>query len=206
MSVNEASVQSGLSKVVDPNTGKDLSKAARNVRVSGNDVALDIEVGYPGKSQHDPIRRQVAEALKAGGAGSVSVKVSSKVVSHAVQRGVKLVPGIKNIIAVASGKGGVGKSTTAVNLALALAAEGARVGVLDADIYGPSQPTMLGISGQPESVDGKSMEPMSNHGLQAMSIGFMIDGDDTPMAWQAPLVPQALARSLHRPVWQNLVI
>jgi ATP-binding protein involved in chromosome partitioning len=137
-------------------------------------------------------------------AGTVSVNVSSKVVPHAVQRGVKLVEGVKNIIAVASGKGGVGKSTTAVNLALALAAEGARVGVLDADIYGPSQPTMLGISGQPVSKDGKSIEPMSNHGLQAMSIGFMIDGEDTPMVWRGPMVTQALDQLLNQTHWDNL--
>ena len=109
----------------------------------------------------------------------------------------KLVDGVKNIIAVASGKGGVGKSTTAVNLALALAAEGARVGMLDADIYGPSQPTMLGISGQPESTDGKTMNPMMGHGLQTMSIGFLIDSD-TPMVWRGPMVTQALEQLLHQ--------
>ena len=127
----------------------------------------------------------------------------SKVVSHAVQRGVKLVPGIKNIIAVASGKGGVGKSTTAVNLALALAAEGATVGMLDADIYGPSQPMMLGIAGRPESKDGKSLEPMEGHGLQAMSIGFLID-IDTPMVWRGPMVTQALEQLLKDTRWREL--
>jgi len=205
MSVSEASVQDALRKLVDPNTGKDFvsTRSVRNIKVAGSDVSLEIELGYPGKSQHEPIRRQVTQALKAAGAGAVSVKVSSKVVSHAVQRGVKLVPGIKNIIAVASGKGGVGKSTTAVNLALALAAEGASVGVLDADIYGPSQPTMLGITGRPESKDGKSLEPMMGHGLQAISIGFLIDVD-TPMVWRGPMVTQALEQLLKDTRWRDV--
>jgi ATP-binding protein involved in chromosome partitioning len=137
------------------------------------------------------------------GVGQVSVSVQMKIVSHAVQRGLKLVPGIKNIIAVASGKGGVGKSTTAVNLALALAAEGAAVGVLDADIYGPSQPMMLGIAGRPESKDGKRIEPMEGHGLQASSIGFLID-IDTPMVWRGPMVTQALEQLLKDTRWRDL--
>jgi ATP-binding protein involved in chromosome partitioning len=205
MSVSEASVQDALRKVIDPNTGKDYvsTRSARNIKVSGSDVSLELELGYPGKSQHEPLRRQVTQALKAAGAGNISVKVSSKVVSHAVQRGVKLVPGIKNIIAVASGKGGVGKSTTAVNLALALAAEGASVGVLDADIYGPSQPMMLGIAGRPESKDGKTLEPMEGHGLQAISIGFLID-IDTPMVWRGPMVTQALEQLLKDTRWREL--
>jgi ATP-binding protein involved in chromosome partitioning len=208
MSFNEADVQNALKNLTDPNTKKDFvsGKSVKNVKVSGNDVALEITLGYPAKSVWDEIRSMVEAHLRSvlPGAGKVSVTLSSKVVPHAVQRGVKLVEGVKNIIAVASGKGGVGKSTTAVNLALALAAEGARVGVLDADIYGPSQPTMLGISGQPTSVDGKSMEPMINHGLQAMSIGFMIDGEDTPMVWRGPMVTQALDQLLHQTRWDNL--
>ncbi len=206
MSLSEAQVQSALKELTDPNTGKDFvtGRAVRSVKLSGTDIAVDIELGYPGKSQYEPIRKQIQAKLRAlPGAGSVTVKVASKVVSHAVQRGVKLVPGIKNIIAVASGKGGVGKSTTAVNLALALAAEGASVGILDADIYGPSQPTMMGISGRPESKDGKSLEPMEGHGLQVISIGFLIDVD-TPMVWRGPMVTQALEQLLKETRWREL--
>jgi ATP-binding protein involved in chromosome partitioning len=205
MSLNETQVQEALRQLVDPNTGKDYvsTRSVRNVRVAESSVSLDIELGYPGKSQHEPIRRQVTQALKQAGAATVNVNVTSKVVSHAVQRGVKLIPGIKNIIAVASGKGGVGKSTTAVNLALALAAEGASVGMLDADIYGPSQPMMLGIAGRPESKDGKHLEPMEGHGLQAISIGFLIDVD-TPMVWRGPMVTQALEQLLKDTRWRDL--
>jgi ATP-binding protein involved in chromosome partitioning len=205
MPLSETDVQAVLRKLVDPNTGKDFitTRSARNVKLAGADVSLDIELGYPGKSQQEPIRREVVQALKQAGASSVKLNITSKVVSHAVQRGVKLVPGIKNIIAVASGKGGVGKSTTAVNLALALSAEGASVGILDADIYGPSQPMMLGIAGRPESKDGKHLEPMEGHGLQAISIGFLIDVD-TPMVWRGPMVTQALEQLLKDTSWREL--
>jgi ATP-binding protein involved in chromosome partitioning len=205
MSLTDAQVQETLRKVVDPNTGKDFvsARAVKHLKVAGDAVSLEIELGYPGKSQFDPIRRKVIDALKAAGAASASVTVRSAVVAHAVQRGVKLIPGIKNIIAVASGKGGVGKSTTAVNLALAMSAEGASVGILDADIYGPSQPMMLGISGRPESKDGKSLEPMEGHGLQAISIGFLIDSD-TPMVWRGPMVTQALEQLLKDTRWRDL--
>ena len=206
MSLSEQSIQTALQEVVDPNTGKDLmsSRAARNIRLDGKDVSLEIELGYPAKSQFEIIRKRVIDKLKGlAGVGNVSVAVGQKIVSHAVQRGVKLIPGVKNIIAVASGKGGVGKSTTAANLALALAAEGATVGLLDADIYGPSQPQMLGIDGRPDSVDGKSIEPMEAHGIQAMSIGFLIDPDQ-PMVWRGPMVTQALTQLLNETRWRDL--
>ncbi|MGA8051223.1 MAG: iron-sulfur cluster carrier protein ApbC [Burkholderiales bacterium] len=205
MALSEAQVQTVLKQLVDPNTTKDFiaTRSVKNIKVAGDDVSLEIELGYPGKSQFEPIRRQVVQALKQAGAAGVTVKVASRVVPHAVQRGVKLIPSIKNIIAVASGKGGVGKSTTAVNLALALAAEGAAVGMLDADIYGPSQPTMLGIAGRPESKDGKSLEPMEGHGIQAISIGFLIDVD-TPMVWRGPMVTQALEQLLKDTRWRDL--
>jgi len=208
MNFSDADVQAALKNLIDPNTKKDFvaGKSVKNIKVNGSDVSLEILLGYPAKSVWDEIRAMVEDHLRGAlpGAGKISVTVTSKVVSHAVQRGVKLVDGVKNIIAVASGKGGVGKSTTAVNLALALAAEGARVGMLDADIYGPSQPTMLGISGKPESRDGQSIEPMQGHGLQAMSIGFMIEGDDVPMVWRGPMVTQALDQLLRQTHWDNL--
>ena len=205
MPLSESDVRSLLSNLVDPNTGKDYvsTRSVKSVKVAGADVQVEVELGYPGKSQFEPIRREMIAALKKGGAANASVSVVSKVVSHSVQRGVKLVPGIKNIIAVASGKGGVGKSTTAVNLALGLAAEGATVGILDADIYGPSQPMMLGIAGRPESKDGKGLEPMMGHGLQAISIGFLIDVD-TPMVWRGPMVTQALEQLLKDTRWREL--
>jgi len=206
MALTEADVQACLANVVDPNTGRDFvaGKSVKKVTVTGADVAIELALGYPAKSQHESMKKLVQQAV-AGlpGAGRVTVSIVTKVLSHAVQRGVKLVPGVKNIVAIASGKGGVGKSTTAVNLALALAAEGATVGVLDADIYGPSQPMMLGISGRPESTDGKTLEPMEAYGLQAMSIGFLID-PDTPMVWRGPMVTQALEQLLKDTNWREL--
>jgi ATP-binding protein involved in chromosome partitioning len=206
MTVTVQDVSAALQAIVDPNTGKDLvaGKSARNIRVDGGDVAVDVELGYPARSQVDPIRRQVVAALRGlPGVANVSANVYQKIQAHSAQRGVKLLPNVKNIIAVASGKGGVGKSTTAVNLALALAAEGASVGMLDADIYGPSQPMMLGISGRPETPDGKTLEPMEGHGIQAISIGFLIDMD-TPMVWRGPMVTQALEQLLRETNWRDL--
>ena len=207
MSLNEQQVRTALAAAVDPNTGKDFvaGKTVRNIRIDGEDVSFDIELGYPARTQVDGIRKQVIAAVRAlPGVGNVSANVYSKVVAHSVQMGVKLLPGVKNIIAVASGKGGVGKSTTAVNLALALAQEGASVGILDADIYGPSQPQMLGLAGQqPVSTDGENMEPLQAHGVQAMSIGFMVDVE-TPMVWRGPMVAQALDQLLHQTRWHEV--
>ncbi|MBC8021573.1 MAG: iron-sulfur cluster carrier protein ApbC [Burkholderiales bacterium] len=206
MSVTEKQVLEALSELVDPVTGRNFveSKSAKNVKVDGDRVSLDVVLGYPARGVLEKVRAQVAERVsKLPGVAHASVNVVSKVVSHSAQRGVKLVPGIKNIIAVASGKGGVGKSTTAVNLALALAVEGATVGMLDADIYGPSQPIMLGITGRPTSRDGKTMEPMEGHGVQAMSVGFLIE-QDTPMVWRGPMVTQALEQLLTETKWRDL--
>jgi ATP-binding protein involved in chromosome partitioning len=206
MPVTEQQVLEALEELTDPNTRKNFvsSKSARNVTVNGDSVAVDILLGYPAKTQIEPIRREVEAKLKSiPGVANATANVTMRIVSHAVQRGVKLLPNVRNIVAVASGKGGVGKSTTAVNIALALAAEGASVGVLDADIYGPSQPMMLGISGKPHSVDGKRLEPMEAHGIQAMSIGFMID-IETPMVWRGPMVTQALEQLLNETNWRDL--
>ena len=206
MAVTEKDVTDALSELLDPVTGRNYveAKNVKNVGIDGGRVSLDVVLGYPARGVLESVRRHVSERLaKIPGVEQSSVNVFSKVVSHSVQRGVKLVPGIKNIIAVASGKGGVGKSTTAVNLALALAAEGATVGMLDADIYGPSQPVMLGITGRPASKDGKSMEPMEGHGIQAMSVGFLIE-QDTPMVWRGPMVTQALEQLLTETRWRDL--
>ncbi len=205
MTLNEQTIKAALAAVLDPNTGKDLvSKSARNIRIAGADVALDVELGYPAQSQIESLRTAVIAQLKTiPGIGNISANVYSKIVTHAVQRGVKLIPGVKNIIAVASGKGGVGKSTTAVNLALALAAEGASVGILDADIYGPSLPQMLGIQGQPEAAESRGLEPMIAHGLQAMSIGLLIDPEQ-PMVWRGPMATQALTQLLTETRWRDV--
>ena len=206
MAVTEQALMDALKSVVDHNTGRDFvsSKSIKNLTLSGADVAFDVELGYPAKSQIPGFRKALIAAAKSvAGVENVSVNVNVKIVPHSVQRGVQLLPKVKNIVAVASGKGGVGKSTTAVNLALALAAEGASVGLLDADIYGPSVPMMMGIDGRPESGDGQTMEPMENYGVQVMSIGFLVAQDEA-MIWRGPMATQALEQLLRQTNWKDL--
>jgi ATP-binding protein involved in chromosome partitioning len=203
-------ILSALQTVIDPNTGVDFvsSKSIKNLVVTGSntdaEASFEVALGYPAKSQWPALQALLqAAVLAVDGISRARISFSTQVTAHAVQRGVPLLPGVKNIIAVASGKGGVGKSTTAANLALALAAEGATVGVLDADIYGPSQPMMLGVQGRPESEDGKTMEPLVGHGLQVMSIGFLV-GEDQAMIWRGPMATQALDQLLRQTAWKEL--
>jgi len=204
--ITDTALLEQLKTVIDPNTGKDFvsTRQLRNLKIDGSSVTFDVELGYPAKSQIDGLRAAlIAAARRVPGVDNVSANVTVKIVAHTVQRGLKVLPNVKNIIAVSSGKGGVGKSTVAVNLALALAAEGASVGMLDADIYGPSQPLMLGISGQPESTDGNTLEPLVGHGIQTISIGFLVDPDQ-PMIWRGPMVTQALQQLLTQTNWKDL--
>ncbi len=206
MPADTQALLTALQTVIDPNTGKDFvsAKALKNLQVNDGDVSFDVELGYPAQSQIPGFRKAlIAAARTVAGVDNVSVNLTTQITTHAVQRGVALLPNVKNIVAVASGKGGVGKSTTTVNLALALAAEGAKVGILDADIYGPSQPMMMGIEGRPESVDGQTMEPLENHGVQVMSIGFLVDKDEA-MIWRGPMATQALDQLLRQTNWKEL--
>lgn len=204
--VTQLQVETALKDVVDPNLEQDLvsARCVKNIKVDGGSVSISVELGYPAKGWQDKLAAQLKEKVAAiAGVSKVNVEIASKIVSHGVQKGVKPIDGVKNIIAVASGKGGVGKSTVAVNLALALSAEGATVGILDADIYGPSQPRMLGVKMRPETKDGKKMEPVTSYHLQAMSIGFLVD-EETPMIWRGPMVTQALEQLLRETNWQEL--
>jgi len=205
-SVSQEKVRQLLDAVIDPHTEQSLlaSGAVRGVGVDGDKVTVDILLGYPAATWKDTLAAQIQATLLADPSiSAATVSVACRVFAHKVQKDLTPLPNVKNIIAVASGKGGVGKSTTAVNLALALQAEGANVGVLDADIYGPSVPRMLGLSGKPDSKDGRLIEPKRNHGLQVMSIGFLIE-EDTPMIWRGPMVTQALQQLLNDTQWVEL--
>ena len=199
-------IEAKLKEYIDPYMGKDVvsSKCVRNVMIEGDQVVVDVVLGFPAKGYVQELSDKLKALVESvDGVARARVNVSMAIEAHAVQKGVKTIAGIKNIIAVASGKGGVGKSTTATNLALALSAEGANVGVLDADIYGPSQPRMLGIKGKPESKDGQTLEPLVSYDIQTMSIGFLVD-EETPMIWRGPMVTQALQQLLGDTNWSNL--
>jgi ATP-binding protein involved in chromosome partitioning len=203
--LDKSQVQEIINDFVDPATEIKLgdTKPAIKVEQDGDKQQITVTLGYPVKAYATELQQQLSEKLNQAGADNAQVTVISKIIKHKVQQGVPALENVKNIIAVASGKGGVGKSTTAVNLALALSAEGASVGVLDADIYGPSQPRMLGTTKRPESTDGKTIEPIESYGVQSMSIGFLID-EEEPMIWRGPMVTQALQQMLGDTNWKEL--
>lgn len=205
MSVNHQDIRTVLSRVINPDTKKSLSVTESGLQIDavGDAYSITVTLGYPIFKGEADLRKTIEQALANADVKLSKLDFKSKISTHAVQRGLRPLEGVRNIIAVASGKGGVGKSTTAVNLALALQAQGAKVGLLDADIYGPSVPIMLGLSGKPKSVDGKSMEPMIGHGLQANSIGFLME-DDGPAIWRGPMVTQALTQLLSLTKWNDL--
>ena len=203
---SRAAVEAAVKAYVDPYLEQDLvtAKCIKKIKVDAGVATIDVVLGFPAKGYFEELETRLTElASPVDGIEKVVVQSSTKVASHATQKGVEALKNVKNIIAVASGKGGVGKSTVAANLALALSAEGATVGMLDADIYGPSQPRMLGASGQPDSVDGKSLEPVMSYHIQSMSIGYLID-EETPMIWRGPMVTQALEQLLKDTNWRDV--
>ncbi|MEJ2534676.1 MAG: iron-sulfur cluster carrier protein ApbC [Gammaproteobacteria bacterium] len=204
-SVSEERVRALVNETADAWAGASISSAGiiRGVGVDGDRVAVQLRLGYPvGAAEQELAERVRAVLLAEEDIAGAVVEVDSKVHAHAVQGELTPHAGIRNIIAVASGKGGVGKSSTAVNLALALAADGARVGILDADIYGPSIPRMLGVSGKPET-DGKRIFPHTAHGLKVMSMGFLVE-EETAMIWRGPMVTSALQQMLGESDWGEL--
>jgi len=199
-------VTNQLHAVIDPYTQAKLTanKGLVSVQVDAEKVTVSLNRGYPIQSVINDLAELVRESLSDVDLGNrdLEVLVNQNIISHSAQQGAQAVPGIKNIIAVASGKGGVGKSTCSANLALALSAAGAKVGMLDADIYGPSQPRMLGISGKPEALENKMLLPMVSHDIKIMSIGFLVE-EDTPMIWRGPMVTQALEQMLRGTSWNQ---
>ncbi|MDD2893918.1 MAG: iron-sulfur cluster carrier protein ApbC [Halothiobacillaceae bacterium] len=204
--VSEAAVRDVLAGLRDPELGQAFEgKRVHSVEIKGGVLSVHLRLGYPAAGVREALCREAEAALRAlEGVQVAQVSLDWVIEPHAVQKTLKRMPQVRNIVAVASGKGGVGKSTTAVNLALALRAEGAKVGILDADIYGPSVPRMLGAEGgQPSSEDGKTLEPKIAHGLQCMSIGFLV-GEDNPMIWRGPMVTSALQQLLNDTNWRDL--
>ncbi len=207
--MNDASreqIETALRGWQEPYLGSDLvsANAVREIGVHNGRVSVELELGFPA----DGYARELAGTLRGllealPGVRQAEVQIKTCILSHAVQHNLKPLAGVKNIIAVASGKGGVGKSTVAVNLALALSQDGARVGILDADIYGPSQPRMLGLTGRPSTKDNKRIVPMAGHGVQCMSVGFLVD-QETPMVWRGPMVTQALMQLIGDTDWEAL--
>ena len=176
----------------------------KKIDVIDNKVDIELQIGFPAQSKHEMLSSKIASLIKSIDASyETEIKITTNISSHSAEGNTQLISGVKNIVAIASGKGGVGKSTTTVNLALALSSEGANVGILDADIYGPSIPTMLGIKGKPESLDGQKFLPMLGHNLQANSIGFLVPKDQA-MVWRGPMVTQALDQLLRQTAWDNL--
>jgi ATP-binding protein involved in chromosome partitioning len=205
MSTTETEIKKLLENEIDPYLGKDLisSGALKNIRTHDQGTTVEIELGFPVDNYRAILVRRL-ESLCAGlNVGNIDFQVTSKILAREVQKGTKPLSQVKNIIAIASGKGGVGKSTTAANLAIALQQEGGKVGVLDADIYGPSQTRMLGTQGRPDSKDGKSMEPKVSYQLQTMSIGNLIE-EDTPMIWRGPMATGALEQLINDTNWHDL--
>jgi ATP-binding protein involved in chromosome partitioning len=203
MNPNTEQIRAALAEITDPRTDLRLDIADDGVRLDNTDLYLTVTLGYPIHNGQALLRKRIETAVHPLGVVLKDLTCRVAIAAHAVQKTLHRLPSVRNIIAVASGKGGVGKSTTAVNVALALMAQGASVGLLDADIYGPSVPMMLGLSGRPKSLDGKTMLPMSAHGLQANSIGFLIDSD-APAIWRGPMVTQALQQLLTLTNWNDL--
>lgn len=204
--IDKTSIEQTLREFIDPHHGLDLvsAKSVKTIAIEGEKITVCLELGYPANSYIEQLKQDVTDLLNTlDGVEQVSVNITTKIVAHSVQKTLKPNPKIKNIIAVASGKGGVGKSTTSVNLALALAKEGANVGILDADIYGPSIPTMLDLSGLPESQDNKTMMPKIAYGIQTMSIGYLVQAEQA-MIWRGPMATNALQQLLRDTNWENL--
>jgi len=198
--ISREQIEQNLKTILDPHTELDLvaGNSIKDIKIEDGKINIELSIGYPAKSWHQELINSVKAVVE-----NAEVSISADTVAHKVQEGIKPLKGVKNIIAIASGKGGVGKSTLTANFALALSAEGAKVGVLDADIYGPSQPRMLGISGRPSSNDGKTLQPLESYNLQVMSIGFLVD-EESPMIWRGPMVTQALEQMLNNTDWNDL--